>query len=216
MVAHDDEIERGRRLGQRQLLACLDEVHDARLRRGLSLDALTSALGWSRAKASRIAHGDPSTTVIDLFRLCVAVGLDPSLRVFPDQPPLRDAGQIRLLTRFQARLHPSWVWATEVPLPGRGDRRAWDGFLRRGSTRIGVEAEARLRDAQATARRLALKQRDGQVDLVILLLAETRANSAALAAGREYLRPSLPLDTRAVLRALGMGRCPVASGVVVL
>jgi hypothetical protein len=136
--------------------------------------------------------------------------------VYPAGTTLRDAGQIRLLGRLHDRLHATWRWGTEVPLPRPGDLRAWDGFLWRPGLRIGVEAESRLRDAQATARRLAVKQRDGGVDHVILLLAETRANSAALQAGREALRPSLPLDTRRILRALARGEDPGASGIVVL
>jgi transcriptional regulator with XRE-family HTH domain len=216
MAAHDDPVIRGQRIGQRLLLAAVDDVREERLRGGLSLDAIAATLGWSRAKVRRIERGDLSTTVFDLCRLCVAVGLDPSIRVYPGPTVLRDAGQVRLLERFRMRVHPAWDWATEVPFPSPGDPRAWDGFLRRASTRIGIEAESRLRDAQATARRLAIKQRDGGVDRIILLLAETRANSAALAAGREYLRARFPLDTRAVLRALGDGRDPGANGIVVL
>ena len=216
MAAHDDPTERGRRLGLRLLLASVDEIRDERLRRGLSLDAVASSLGWSPTKVRRVERGDPSTTVLDLCRVCVVVGLDPSVRVYPGPTVLRDAGQARLLERFRSRLHPTWDWATEVPFPDPGDRRAWDGFLRRTSIRIGVEAEARLRDAQATARRLAIKQRDSGVARVILLLADTRANTAALAGAREYLRASLPLETRAVMQALSHGRDPGANGLAVL
>ena len=105
---------------------------------------------------------------------------------------------------------------TEVPLPIPGDRRAWDGFIRVGNGAIGVEAEARIRDAQAVDRRCALKRRDGGVDMVILLVADTRANRRMLALHREALRSSFPLDTRQILAALRAGRAPSGSGIVVL
>ena len=81
---------------------------------------------------------------------------------------------IALLRRLQSALGPRVGWRTEVPLPGGGDRRAWDALIGVGATRIGVETETRARDAQSLQRRLALKKRDGGVDHVILLLADTR------------------------------------------
>ncbi len=198
------------------LIAASDEVREARIRRGLSLAEVGAALGWSKSKVWRVEHGDPCTTVIDLGRVCAVVGLDPSVRVYPSDEGIRDAGQIALLQRLRTRLHPSWSWSTEVPVGQDRDRRAWDAVIRRERVRIGVEAESRLRDAQALSRRLALKHRDGYVDHVVLLLAETRANTAGLAGAREYLRVLLPLDTRQVMGALVAGRDPGASGIVVL
>jgi hypothetical protein len=95
-----------------------------------------------------------------------------------------------------------------VPIPIHGDRRAWDA--------IAVEAETRLRDIQALERRIALKQRDGGVDVVILLVNDTAANRRVLAAHREALRARFPLDGRAILAALRAGRAPQDSGIVVL
>ena len=105
---------------------------------------------------------------------------------------------------------------TEVPLPIPGDRRAWDGFLRIDSVSIGIEAEARIRDVQAVDRRCALKRRDGGVDIVILVVADTRANRRMLSLHREALGANFPLDTRQILDALRAGRAPTASGIVVL
>ena len=63
-----------------------------------------------------------------------------------------------------------------MPLPNAGDRRAWDAVIGIARVRIGVEAETRARDEQELERRLSLKRRDGGVDHVILLLADTRSN----------------------------------------
>jgi hypothetical protein len=66
-------------------------------------------------------------------------------------------------------------------------------------------------------RRLRLKpQRDPSVSQLILLVADTRANRAALGVTRELLRGNYPLDTREILRALGDGRHPRESGIVIL
>lgn len=101
----------------------------------------------------------------------------------------------------------------EVEL-GREIRNA--RVIRIDGVAIGVEAEARIRDAQPVDRRCALKRRDGGVAIMILLVADTAANREMLALHREALRSSFPLDTRQVLAALRSGRAPSASGIVVL
>ena len=83
-------------------------------------------------------------------------------------------------------------WRTEVPLLIPGDLRAWDATIARTGFVIGVEAETRLRDLQAAARRTNLKQRDGELDHVILLVADTRANRLALRLGAADLGGSVP------------------------
>ncbi len=74
----------------------------------------------------------------------------------------------------------------------------------------------RLFDLQALDRRIALKRRDGGLAIVILLVADTHGNRRHLAEHREVLRPSFPLDSRAVLAAVRLGQPPSASGIVVL
>ena len=64
------------------------------------------------------------------------------------------------------------------PLPFAGDLRAWDALIRGSGWRCGVEAETRPRDLQALERRLALKLRDGAVDMLVLLLLDSRYNRA--------------------------------------
>lgn len=73
-----------------------------------------------------------------------------------------------------------------------------------------------LYDLQATERKFALKMADDQVDLVILLVADTPRNRRVLREFRELIAARFPLDTRAVMRQLRAGRIPERSGVVVL
>ena len=65
-------------------------------------------------------------------------------------------------------------------------------------------------------RRIGLKQRDGQVDVVVLLVNDTVANRRAIAAHGADLRRSFPLDGRAILRAIESGQAPPAGGILVL
>ena len=81
--------------------------------------------------------------------------------------------------------------------------------------RAGCEAETRLADVQALERRLALKARDGGVDVMILIVADTAHNRAVLERERVALRGLLPLDGRDVRRALRQSRLPQASGLIV-
>ena len=82
--------------------------------------------------------------------------------------------------------------------------------------RAGCECETRLRDVQALERRLTLKQRDGDVDIVLLVVADTTANRRFLDLHREQLRGLLPLDSRQVLDAFRRGELPEKSGIVIV
>lgn len=111
------------------------------------------------------------------------------------------------------------MWRTEVPLPIENDLRAWDGEIRGRDPRpwrVRVEAETRVADGQALERKLALKLRDDPDGHLILLISDTRTNRLALNALGPGLRAMLPLETRPILSALGDGREPPASGIVVM
>lgn len=193
------------------------EIRNARVSSGLSQRAAGHRVGMSHAQFGRIERAKLDELTFDQAgRAYAAVGLRLIVRAVPGGDPALDAGQLALLDRFRRRVPGTVPMGTEVPLPIPGDRRAWDGFIRIGGVAIGVEAEARIRDAQAVDRRCALKRRDGGVDIVILLVADTRANRRMLALHREALRSNFPLDTRQVLASLRSGHAPSASGIVVL
>jgi hypothetical protein len=186
-----------------------------RLGSGLSRETVGRASGLSRTIVERIEAGSRPTTIREFAVFGAAVGVDVRLRAYPAGDPIRDVGQARLLGRFRPRLHPSLGWATEVALPIEGDLRAWDALIRGPDWRLAVEAETVLDDIQALERRLALKRRDGEVDHVILLVADTRRNRRALASATAAFA-DLPMRTREILAALRDGRDPGASGLVIL
>jgi hypothetical protein len=147
--------------------------------------------------------------------LGAAVGIDVRLRAYPSGDPIRDAGQARLLERLRPEVHPSLRWRTEVPLQIEGDLRAWDAMISGPVWQLPVEAETVIEDVQALERKLSLKERDGNVDHLVLLIADTPRNRRALASAPAAFR-AWPLRTRDVLGAVRAGRDPGASGIVFL
>jgi transcriptional regulator with XRE-family HTH domain len=207
----------GRRLADRIRHEVGKELRSARRASGLSQHAAAIAVGMSHAQFGRIERGElEDLTVAQACRAGLAVGLRLGSKYYPDGDPVRDRAQLALLERFRQRLPADAGWWTEVPLPIPGDRRAWDGLLRLDGRRAGCEAETRITDVQALERRLALKLRDGEVDVLILLVSDTSWNRRVLAAHREGLRTLLPFDGREVLRALASGYVPNESGLLVL
>ncbi len=196
----------------------ISEIHEARSSAGISQRDLGRAVGVSASQVARFERGQLRDIRIDqLCRLGAGVGLDVSVRMFPGGDPIRDIAQVRLLERVHDRLDRTARFRIEVPLDGRTDLRAWDAVIDRTGCVDALEAETRLRDLQATTRRIDLKIRDDPtVRHVILVIADTRHNRAALAASRASLRDSFPLDTRDVMIRLAAGRCPGANGIVVI
>ena len=191
------------------------ELRAARITRGLSQVALAAATRIDQADISRIERGvRAGVTIKALARLTTAVGLDLSLKAFPGGEPIRDVAHATLLARFRTAAGERWHWAAEVPLPMSGDRRAWDRLLRGAGAAIGVEAETRPTDMQELQRRVAQKKRDGQVDRVILVLADTAWNRRLLRLND--LESTFPVPGRVAMRALAEGRDPGGDAVVLI
>jgi transcriptional regulator with XRE-family HTH domain len=217
MGVRDRPTDRAARLAARSLAAIGAEIRTARTSAGLSQATVARAAGTSHSTIGRIERARlPGVSIDVLCRTCAAVGLDLVVRAYPDTDPVRDAAHVGLLERLRRRLPAGTRWRTEVPLPIPGDRRAWDAVIEHDGTVTAVEAETRLADLQAVERRIAVKRRDGGWPRTVILVADTVANRAALAVGREALRHDYPLDTREMMAALTAGRQPGANGIVIL
>ena len=215
MTSRVGPIARARRIAADDQARVRAEIERGRLAAGLSIADLGRAVGLSRSATSRALAGRRPMSVEDFAVLGAAVGLDTRLRAYPAGDPIRDAASQRLLERLRVRLHPGLGWRTEVPLPIEGDFRAWDALITGRGWRCAVEAETVLDDLQALERRLALKRRDGGIDQVILLVSDTRRNRRALAAAPAGFASAV-LTPRAALAALGEGRDPGASALILL
>lgn len=200
------------------------EFYAARTNAGVSQELVSDRAGLSRPQYGRIERGiAPEVSLATVARIAAVLGLDTSLRFFPTSDPIRDAAHAALLERLHAICHPTLSWRTEVPFPGPNDRRAWDaviGGIRgngpMGQIRVGIEAETRPNDAQALDRKLALKERDGDVERVILLLADTRHNRQFLHGPGSSLRHRFPLVGRRALLHFAAGSDPGSNAIVLL
>lgn len=217
MGSKERGADRGARLASRSLLAIGGDIRTARVGAGLSLHDVGRAVGLSYSQVGRIERGQhANASIAQVSRICGVVGLDLSARTYPGGAPLRDIAQIKLLERLRARLHANLRLDTEVPLPIDGDARAWDGVIVGRGERSGVEAVTRLNDLQALLRRVALKRRDAGIDRVVLLLADTTTNRAAVRDAGALIRAAFPATARAALASLGAGRHPDDSALVFL
>lgn len=193
------------------------EMRTARLQSGLSQTAVAVAVGISRSQYSRIERGlSPDLTIDMSARVFAVLGLAFIAQTYPAGDPLRDTAHAALLERLHARCHRSFRWQTEVPFPIPGDLRAWDATACAPTLRIGVEAETRLRDAQAVDRKVALKERDGEMDRVILLIADTRHNRETVHAYGDQFQARFPIPGARALELLAAGVDPGGNALVLL
>jgi transcriptional regulator with XRE-family HTH domain len=202
---------------QADLATAAQELRAARIEIGLSQADVARAVRLSGSQVSRIERGlAPTVSLATLGRIGAVVGIEVRLRAFPSGSPLRDRAHLELLARLRRSVHPDLAWRTEVPLPIRGDRRAWDATIAARSWTVAVEAETRPTDVQALLRRLSLKRRDAGVDTVILLLAATRHNRALIRSLDETLRAAFPVPGPAALERLAAGQGPGGSAIILL
>jgi transcriptional regulator with XRE-family HTH domain len=216
MARHQAEID-GERLARKVRTQVGEEIRMARTGAGLAQRDAASAAGMSHAQFGRIERGVlPGLTFDQACRAGFAVGLRYTGRMYPDGDPVRDTAQLRLLDRFIALLPSLARVDREVPLPIPGDKRAWDALVSLGGRRAGCEAETHLADIQALDRKLGQKLRDGAVDVLLLIVADTVHNRSVLELHREALRPLLPLDNLQVRRSIRAGRLPASNGLVLV
>ena len=208
---------RARQLARRGLIAVGEDIREARLRAGTTLRELSVSVGISVAELSRIERGlAPHVAYESLAIIGAAVGLDISIRAFPNGAPVRDAAQLELLGRLRAVLPRGLRLRFEVPLGIPGDLRAWDAAIEAPTWWRPVEAESRLRDVQALQRRIRLKCRDAQVEQVVLVVADTRHNRHVLRVAADHLAELFPASSRDLLAALRAGQGPLRSGILIL
>jgi transcriptional regulator with XRE-family HTH domain len=185
------------------------ELREARRSAGLRQADVARAAGISPSWISRIERGLAAEVGVRMLSILLAiVGLDLSARAYPGGHPLRDEGHRRVRERARCLLPESAPWQTEVPVAGRGDLRAWDALTRLWGLRVAIEVELRPSDMQALDRRLALKFRDGDVDRLVLVIADTRHNRALLRLVADDLARMFPIQGSAARAALRAPRDP--------
>ena len=193
-----------------------EEVRVARLAAGLTLGQVAAAIGISESEASRIERG--TATWVDmstLARMAAVVGLDLWVRTYPGGDPLRDAAHLELARVFRAMVGSELLVRGEVRVGDQRDLRAWDLTLTDPHGEgCGVELETRFVDVQAQHRRIARKLEDSDLDRVLVVVADTRANRSAVRAAVGLLGTAYAVDDRAAIDALAEGRLPPRSALI--
>jgi transcriptional regulator with XRE-family HTH domain len=215
VAGHEKRHLRARREAQAVLASIGEEIRRARLEHDLSQTVAGASIGMSASAWSRLERGAaPGLSLVDLARALSVVGLDLQARTVPGGAALRDKAHVALLQRLRRTLGPNVRWRTEVPLPNPGDRRAWDALVTVPRVRVGIEAETRARDSQALQRRLNQKRRDGGVDHLWLVLADTRHNRAFLRSVGQAFLDDFPIPGGTAMARLAAGEDPGGSAIV--
>lgn len=217
MATRSNLLDDANRWWRRMELEIGDQLRAARHLLGLTQKQVANALGISQSDVSRRERGRaPRLTGQALARHAAAVGLKPSIKLWPVGGGVRDEAQARYISRFLARVAAAWKVILEAPIPSAGDLRAVDILLIAGPIRIAVEVITRLADLQAQLRAAQLKARDIGATRLVIVVAGTHANREALRSVRPTLVNSFELDARRVLNELAAGRDPGRDAIITL
>jgi transcriptional regulator with XRE-family HTH domain len=205
-------LDRAARTAERQARALADELRERRISLALSQTHVAASARLSRTRYGLIERGrSTAVTLEEINDIAAVLGLSPSIRLYPDGAPIRDAGHAARLSRVLEAVRPPLTYRIEVPLARTTEfteLRAWDAMIFGAGKRTAIELEMRLADVQAVLRHIDLKRRDDPTEAFLLLVADTRHNRRVLAefgalfAALPRLRPS------AVRGALVNGRHP--------
>ena len=214
-------MERGRRRARVLTMRALGELRTARELAGLSQSAVAKAVGMTQASYWRLEAGQVrELTVERVSEVASVLGFEISLGLHPIGDPIRDKGQLAVARRFQALLSEEWEQTDEMLLPGEGEQRAWDKLLELTGADppylVGVDIETRVRDIQALTRRTRGRERDGEVDAILIVLSDSATNRRLVDELRTSLGPAYATTPRAIFSALRSGQRLVRSGVVLV
>jgi hypothetical protein len=81
---------------------------------------------------------------------------------------------------------------------------------------VGVDIETRIRDVQALTRRTRGRERDGEVDAILIVLSDSATNRRLVGDLREALGDEYKSSPREILAALRAGARLPGSGVVII
>lgn len=197
------------------------EAEDAARRIGREIEAARRSLASSIETVARRAHLAPSTVVRILhgdggahldtvYAVAAAVGLRPSIKLYPTEPPaLRDTGQLHIAQHLIGVAHPSLTPRMELPVGDAFGRAVDLAFF--GPTEIVIhEIERSLADVQATKRaamlkRDALESNHRRPVRLVLAVEDTARNRQMVAPHLASIAADLPASSAAVMRHLRTG-----------
>jgi HTH-type transcriptional regulator / antitoxin HipB len=215
-----DDAARSRRLVEREAsrLARLDasrmgrELRELRLRLGVSQAAVARVAGVSRSVVSELERGDPTVGLEIRRRTAIVVGADLRVSVYPGaQPMLHDLAHARIIERILRRKNRGWRAELEATVPGPF-RASTDVRLAKPGTIVLIEVETRVRDWEATVRRIFEKRErvvgstsDEIRVIAVLCLPPTRHHRRLVSELAESVRATFPASPELARRSLDQG-----------
>jgi hypothetical protein len=216
MATRETRLQKGHRRGVELMRTVVTELRTERQTANLSQRALAAQLAWHQSELNRLERFDfPNVPLIRLSEVATVLGLELSIRIHRVGDPIRDRASQALIARFLTLVSARCRVTREALLP-TGDRRSWDILLRLGPVLVGVEALTRVRDIQALVRHIRLRERDGGVDHLILVLSDSVHNRAVLGQLLEALGPRFMTPRPEIIAALRAGRPVPGSGVLLI
>lgn len=217
MATRTRPLDEARRSWHRQARELGDLLRTGRHVLGATQKQVSTAIRVSSSEISRRELGRSRRLTGEKLAVhAAAVGMKLSIKLYPLGGGVRDAAQATFISALVARIGRAWKVTLEAPVPIAGDLRAIDVLLVAGNVRIAVEVITRLADLQAQIRAAQLKAQAVGATRLILVIAATRANRAALASVRSSLVAAFDLDSRRVMSELAGGRDPGRDAIVLL
>jgi transcriptional regulator with XRE-family HTH domain len=194
----------------------VSELRQERQTANLSQRAVAAELGWQQSALNRLERFDfKNVPLVRLVEIAAVLGLDVSISLHRVGDALHDGASQGLIGRFLRVVSANYRVTREALLPS-GGQRSWDVLLRLGALLVGVELVTRVRDVQALVRLIRLRERDGGVDHVLLVLSDSVHNRALLEQLTAALGPRFMTPPRQILDALRAGRPVPGSGVLLM
>jgi transcriptional regulator with XRE-family HTH domain len=186
------------------------ELRVARAAIGLTREQVAAKAGLAPSTIQRIEAGYVDTGIATLAAAMAAVGLDLVLTAYPGRTiRLRDSGQMTIAEQLRGIAAPYWTARLEVSAGDHG--QSADVVFFGADEILHVEIERRAVDFQgqyrsALRKREYLATRADRPVRLVLVITDSRHNRDALVLHEALIRSQLPAHSRAVLRALKLGR----------
>jgi len=189
-----------------------EQLRTFRLDAGLSQAFVARESAVSQGHLSGIEAGKAEASLETLLRLGAVLGIDPSLKLFPNAgPPVRDRHQVAMTEGLLRALSPHWRVAPEVAVyrPVRGvidlvleDRRGPDSVATELQSQLRrVEQQVRWHHSKADAR-VELPEQRGRRTGRLLVVRNTMAMRDAVKSARGMLAAAYPATAAAAVSAL--------------
>jgi transcriptional regulator with XRE-family HTH domain len=192
------------------------ELRSERQVANVSQRTVARELDWQQSELNRLERfGFPNVSLVRLAEIAAVLGLRLTARLDRVGDPIRDGASQALIGRFTSLVGSAYRITREALLPN-GGQRSWDVLLRLGSHLVGVEAVTRIRDVQALVRHTRLREREGGVEHILLVLSNSSHNRTLVGQLLEALGPRFATSPADIIRALKAGKPVPGSGVILL